>query len=144
MFERASTIDDAIDEVRLLASSLPGDFTVNVVGYHDQTAIQARGTLVSSSCAVEIDLRVTENAGRIDVSSYRVDVRRAGSLVWRADKHTGHEDASGMGGRPEHRHVTVNGVERRIPDTAQTLQSIQRSLVSTNLALGAPVDGLPR
>lgn len=144
MFERAITIDDAIDEVRLLASSLPGDFTVNVIDYHDQTVIQARGTLVSSSCAVEIDIRVTEDPGRIDVASYRIDVRRAGSLVWRADKHTGHEDAPGMGGRPEHRHVTVNDVERRVPDTPQTLQSIQRSLVSTNLELGDPVDGLPR
>ena len=76
--------------------------------------------------------------------SYRIDVRRGGALVWRADKHTGHEHAPGMGGRREHRHVPANGAERRIPDKPQTLKSIQRDLVSTNLEIAdsddRPVD----
>lgn len=102
--------------------------------------IEARGTLVSSGCAVEIDLHVTEATGGVEVPSYRIDVRRAGSLVWRADKHTGHEDAPGMGGSPEHRHVPASGADRRVPDEPQTLKLIRRDLVSTNLESADPPD----
>lgn len=135
MFERAENIDDAIDEVQLLASSLPGDFTVNVTDYSDVTVVEARGTLISSGCDVEIDLRVAPSIGDIAVPSYRISVRRDGALVWRADRHTGHEDAPGMGGRPEHRHELAEGVEVRAPDEAQTLETIRRALVTTNLEL---------
>ncbi len=141
MFERATTIDGAIDEVLLLASSLPGDFTVDVEDFKGETVIEARGILVSSGCAVEVDLHVVERTGGGEVPSYRIDVRCGGVLVWRADKHTGHENAPGMGGRPDHRHVRVNGAERRIPDKPQTLKSIQRDLVSTNLEIADPDDG---
>ena len=69
VFERATTVDDAIDEVLLLAASLPGDFTITVEDYEDETVIEARGTLVASGCAVEIDLPVTEANGGVEVPS---------------------------------------------------------------------------
>jgi hypothetical protein len=133
MFERAADIDQAIDEVALLASSLPGDFDVGATDYDDLTIVTVRGRLIPSGCDVEIDLRLVETVHGVDVPEYRVSVRRNGRLLWRADRHSGHESDPAMRGRSEHRHVRVRGAERRVPDTPQTLESIRRQIVATNI-----------
>ena len=137
MFARATTINDAIDEVRLLAAALPGAFDVDVIDHDDVSVITARGVLISSGCEVEVDLRIAERDDRVEVPTYRISVRHRGTLVWRADRHPGHEASAPMDGRLEHRHLVTNGVEARVPDSPQTLESIRRDLISTNLERSA-------
>ncbi|MBL8776840.1 MAG: hypothetical protein JNK12_12945 [Acidimicrobiales bacterium] len=132
MFRSSTTIDEALEEIVGWADSLPGDFSIDVVDHDDATTIDLHGALISSAVEVRASLVVTADA---TVLEYRFDVRRReGGLLWRHDRHLGHEHDPGMRG-PEHLHEVRAGKEVRLPSDPVDLAAVRVLLVQTNLDL---------
>lgn len=130
MFHSAQTVEDAIDELARWADSLPGEFTIDVTDFTDATVIEVTGTLISSGLGLRVWLHVASN---LEVEQYRFHVQHPdGRLLWRHDRHPGHEEAAGMRG-PEHVHRRRGGVEVRRPDSPVDLLSIREALIQANL-----------
>jgi hypothetical protein len=133
LFEWVTTIDEALVEIGRWASSMPGDFPVDAAGHDDGiTEVTVNGVLLSSGIRLSGTLHLFEGDGRVDVRSYRFDVRYGTTLVWRHDCHPGHEHEPDMTG-PEHQHVRVGHTDRGIPAKPQTLESLRVRLVRANL-----------
>ncbi len=128
MFERATTIDEAIDEAAVWAASLPGDFIIDVTDHPRDTVIRVTGRLIPSELDVSLTLHLDDRAA---AAQYRVDVRDDDALVWLHDRHLGHETEPAMRG-PEHLHVPSGATEKRRPADPQTLESVRVALVRTN------------
>lgn len=133
MFEWARTIDEALVEISRWAASLPGDFSVDAADRDEGiTELTVNGILISSGVRLSASVHAAEGENTVDVRSYRFDVRDGASLVWRHDRHPGHEHEPKMTG-PEHQHVRLGHSERRIPARPQTLETLRVKLVRTNL-----------
>lgn len=107
---------------------MPGDFVVDVTDHPRATVIRVTGQLIPTGFDVSLTLHIGDRAA---VPEYRVDVRDDGALVWRHDRHLGHETEPAMRGR-EHLHVPSGASEKRRPADPQTLESIRMALVRTN------------
>lgn len=130
MFRASSSIEDAIDEIATWADSLPGDFAVDVTEHDDLTIIDVAGALVSSGLRLQATLLVD---AQVSVAEYRFDLRHPdGRLLWRQDRHPGHERAPGMRG-PEHVHLVEKAGEVREPADPVELSSLREQLVQANL-----------
>lgn len=130
MFRSAQDVDGAIDEIGRWADSLPGDFTIEVTDYDDGVVIEVTGTLISSGLVLHAWLRLDP---ALVVNRYRFHVQhRDGRLLWRQDRHPGHDDAPGMRG-PEHVHRLRAGHEVRLPADPVDLVGIRDALVEANL-----------
>lgn len=132
MFSRARTADEAIDELEVWLSTLPGEFSVDVYPLADQYEVKIAGSLISSTCRLTATIVITEPDDEIDVPEYRFDLRQPdGTLVWRHDCHPGHASDPGMTG-PQHLHVLRGAGEVRLPEDRRTLESIREALVLAN------------
>ena len=81
-----------------------------------------RGT--ENDLVLESDLTVLE---------YRFHVRDGGDqLLWREDRHAGHEHERGMRG-PEHVHRIQGGREVRLPADPVDLAGIREALIQANI-----------
>lgn len=130
MFRSSTTVDEALDEIVGWADSLPGDFSIDVIDHDDATTIELHGALISSAVEVRASLLLAADAS---VLEYRFDVRQPnGGLLWRHDRHLGHEDDPGMRGR-EHLHEVRAGEEVRLPTDPVDLTAVRALLVQTNL-----------
>lgn len=75
---------------------MPGEFAIEVTDFTDATVIEVTGTLISSGLVLRVWLHVGSN---LEVEQYRFHVQHPdGQLLWRHDRHSGHEDATGMRG----------------------------------------------
>ena len=102
-----------------------GDFPLDATDRDDGIAeVTVNGVLLSSGIRLSGTLQLLEGDGTVDVRDYRFDVRNGASLVWRHDRHPGHEHEPGMTG-PEHQHVRLGGIEKRMPTGPQTLESLR-------------------
>lgn len=130
MFHSAQTVDDAVEEVSRWTDSLPGEFTVDVTDFTDAAVFEATGTLISSGLVLRVWLQV---ASSLAVEQYRFHVQHPdGRLLWRHDRHPGHEDAPGMRGL-EHVHRLRAGIEVRHPADPVDLDGIREALIQANL-----------
>lgn len=130
MFDSARNIDEAIDEVVRWAGALPGDFAAGVTTYDEATVIAVHGTLMPSRLAVRARLAVRND---LTVERYRFHLQQEeGSLVWRHDRHPGHEYEPGMRGLA-HLHRGGSEGERLVPDDGVDLARIADELVRANL-----------
>jgi hypothetical protein len=122
VFERARTLEEAVDEIETWADSLPGDFSVSVTSYDDSAVLDVDGSLIASALLVHVSIRAGSDA---TVEEYRFHVQTPdGQLVWREDCHSGHEHERGMHG-PEHAHRPRGSGEVRRPAKPATLESIR-------------------
>lgn len=130
MFQSAHNSDEAIDEVVRWADSLPGEFAVDVTDYDDGLLIEVRGTLLSSGLSLAALLRLGDE---LAVQQYRVHLQHDdGRLLWRRDRHPGHEHEPGMTG-PEHVHRVVGGRKVRRPSGPVELATIREQIITANL-----------
>lgn len=130
MFHAAQNIDEAVDEVGRWTDSLPGEFEVEVADFDDATVIEVIGILISSGLALRAWLQVNPNMA---VEQYRFHVQHPdGRLLWRHDRHPGHEHAPGMRG-PEHVHRLRGGKEVRLPADPVDRDAIRVALIEANL-----------
>lgn len=119
MFSRARTVDEAIDELEVWLSTLPGEFVLDVYSLADEYEMKVSGSLISSTCGLTATIVITGPGDEIDVPEYRFDLRQPdGTLVWRHDCHPGHTSEPGMTG-PQHLHVLRGAAEVRLPRTVR-------------------------
>ena len=130
MFRSAGNIDEAIDEVTRWADSLPGDFSIDVTDHDAEVLIELNGVLISSGLLLSASVLLAPD---LTVLEYRFQLRHTDhGLLWRHDRHPGHENEPGMRG-PEHVHQMRGGRAVRLPADPVDLVGMRDALVQANL-----------